>query len=179
MDYNTFVEISVSKTKYKIDELFDFIIKNKKSKGVVFFRDSESASIIAEKANKENIIVSYNNFESEVIFCGLEKNVNDKKFDFVVDYNIPENMEILIEHIDIVKPNGKYFILYSNRDVVKIHHYNYENFEFKDCRDRMEKLGEVMWLLYNKECLLMQLKRYLEFETSEKCGICTVCREQF
>lgn len=178
MDKNTFIEINVLKTKYKIENLFEYLKKYSNKKIAVIFRNTESAEIIYNKAIKFNFSVSYNK-KDEVIFCDYKFFKSNKlKIDIVIDYNIPESMDIIIEHIKKIKSKGKYFILYSNRDIVKIRHYNYENYEKSIYRNNMEKLGEVLWFIYNGECLLHQIKKYINIESPTKCLKCSSCKVQ-
>ena len=178
MNKNTFFEINVLKTKYKIECLFEYLKNNNDKKIAVIFRNTESAEIIYNKAIKYNFSVSYNK-KDEVIFCDyIFFKLNTLEFDIVIDYNIPESMDIILEHIKKIKNNGKYFILYSNRDIVKIRHYNYEKYEKSIYRNNMEKLGEVLWFIYNGECLLYQIKKYMDIESDTKCLKCSSCKIQ-
>lgn len=175
MNKNTFIEINVLKTKYKIENLFEYLKKYSNKKIAVIFRNTESAEFIYKKIIDNNFVVSKN----KITFCDyICFKLYKSKFDIVIDYNIPESMDIIIEHIKKIKSKGKYFILYSNRDIVKIRHYNYKNYEKSVYRDNMEKLGEVLWFIYNGECLLHQIKKYINIEGSTKCLKCSSCKVQ-
>lgn len=178
MNKNTFFEINVLKTKYKIENLFEYLKNNSDKKIAVIFRNTESAEIIYNKAIKSNFSVSYNK-KYEVIFCDYNFFKSNKlKVDIVIDYNIPESMDIILEHIKKIKNNGKYFILYSNRDIVKIRQYNYENYEKSIYKKNMEELGKVLWFIYNGECLLYQIKKHINIESPTKCLKCSACKVQ-
>lgn len=175
MNKNTFIEINVLKTKYKIENLFEYLKKYSNKKIAVIFRNTESAEFIYKRIIDDDFVFSTN----KITFCDYRFfKVYKSKFDILIDYNIPESMDIIIEHIKKIKSKGKYFILYSNRDIVKIRHYNYENYEKSVYRNNMEKLGEVLWFIYNGECLLHQIKKYINIEGSTKCLKCSSCKVQ-
>lgn len=175
MNKNTLIEINILKTKYKIENLFEYLKNNSDKKIAVIFRNTESAEFIYKKIIDNNFVVSKN----KITFCDYRFfKVYKSNFDIVIDYNIPESMDIIIEHIKKIKSKGKYFILYSNRDIVKIRHYNYKNYEKSVYRDNMEKLGEVLWFIYNGECLLHQIKKYINIESPTKCLKCSSCKVQ-
>lgn len=175
MNKNTLIEINILKTKYKIENLFEYLKNNSDKKIAVIFRNTESAEFIYKRIIDDDFVFSKN----KITFCDyICFKLYKSKFDIVIDYNIPESMDIIIEHIKKIKSKGKYFILYSNRDIVKIRHYNYKNYEKSVYRDNMEKLGEVLWFIYNGECLLHQIKKYINIEGSTKCLKCSSCKVQ-
>ncbi len=173
MNKDTFFEINVLKTKYKIEYLFKYLEKYNDKKIAVIFRDMESSNIIYK-----NIMDCYFlNSKNNIVFCDYNNfKLYELQFDIVIDYNIPESMDIILEHVEKININGKYFILYSNRDIVKIRHYNYKNFKKRIYKKNMEKLGEVLWFIYNDECLLYQIKKYMNIESDTKCLKCSNCK---
>ena len=60
MNKNTFIEINVLKTKYKIENLFEYLKNNSDKKIAVIFRNTESAEFIYKRIIDDDFVFSKN-----------------------------------------------------------------------------------------------------------------------
>ena len=165
------ININIYKTKYKINALKNFLKQNEGKKGLIIFKNSKSAFVIFRKFLKDGYDVGYKHTESGIGFIDTDfyklkyETVLKYKnqFDFIFDYNFLEDMETYIKRLNLIKNNGLYEMVYSNRDIILIKEYSFKTFPKKEHRFNLKLLGELNWYIYtsNSENFLENIKKYI------------------